>query len=638
MEAYIPDANYENSFWEKADFLYEHSKLKHREYLSLSDVNAYLSEAITQFCDSLNLTKKYYQPYGNDDNSSRGIGIQKFLDFIDQIINNLKEFAQKLTSISSSIDERTCSYESKNDIKKMCEDNLIKYENSLKILATKKNLYYDSVKQVIEQYLNNKYKPRDSKLVTDKTKLDIFKKRRKEYKDQVMKTEQYRIEYIEIQRNIFSSEEEFERDSTDGIRNYLKTMADYYKELLNSLVLDEEVINNIDKINGTRDTKIFAEKNRNILTCPSRQPFMEYVQDMEQYINLEGIKNQIKNKTKEEEKEIINEIANDLREYLCEITEYAPNKNVQKYEEIANNILNNHSTEEDFNYLMNEFQNSYDNFKKWEKNYIGTLEFKKVGEDWENRFIDMRLFLEGFNKIRMHNKQLEQPNFDYLAKAMEKILYYNDNDDIDYKLCELLITLSSTFYMIEIKEDKERKKYISEIIRQTPVLKKPNFWIGLTKFEFNKEIIKEKAKQCAIASKNTFLDSIFSKKKKEPSIIKTINYDKLSEPILMSISYNLIQFITDSNSLNNILKCIFRAFKINDKNKETIIQMIMVHIEAEGFTYLQVDKEMLLTCDRVESFLENGNDSSTPTGDKNEENKEESKEEAKEEGKDGVSS
>ena len=71
----------------------------------------------------------------------------------------------------------------------------------------------------------------------------------------------------------------------------------------------------------------------------------------------------------------------------------------------------------------------------------------------------------------------------------------------------------------------------------------------------------------------------------------------------MSISYNLIQFVMDSETLNNILVNIFRCFKIDNSNKEMIIAMINSHIESEGISHLKLNEEMLFNCDNIEYYI-----------------------------------
>ena len=636
MENYIPDYSYENCFWDNVDFLYNHSNLKYNEYSSLGDLNSNIAKCIDRFCESLNLAKNDYKPYEKNDNSSRGKAIIKTLDFIDKIINNLKKLSENLRKLSKKIDEKKCSYDSKKDIKAMCGDAFKKYEDSLKELSTKKSVYYESINQTIEQYLNNKYKTKnkDSKNSLE-IKIENLNKKKKSYKEQIIKTETNRIEYIELQRNIFSSDEEFERDCTNEIKIYLKNIISFYDDFLEKTIIDKEIIDEIEKIDGIRDNQIFAAKNRTIMSCPSRIEFIEYNQDIDTYSNLEVVKNQFKNKKKEEYKSIQNKISDDVKKFLIKTLKNTRDENYLKIEEIVNNLINNNLSEEDYNYLIEQFQKSYDDFKKWVKENVGELEFKKVGEKYDNRFLNMQLFLDAFNKARMHNKDLNKNNFIFFTQAMDKILSYNDNEDIDYKLCELLITLSATFYTVEKKDDKEIKIYATEFVKKNPLIQKVGFWVGLTKFELSEEMLKDKDKDKEKSKENTkennlnkineFFNNIKinlaklslikrrkskdNKENKEHREIKDNN--KVNEKItnknfiakIMSICYNLIQFIMESDTLNSILVNIFRNFKINKENREMVIGMMNCHIESEGNKNLKINEEMLMNCDNIEYYI-----------------------------------
>ena len=636
MENYIPDYSYENCFWDNVDFLYNHSNLKYNEYSSLGDLNSNIAKCIDRFCESLNLAKNDYKPYEKNDNSSRGKAIIKTLDFIDKIINNLKKLSENLRKLSKKIDEKKCSYDSKKDIKAMCGDAFKKYEDSLKELSTKKSVYYESINQTIEQYLNNKYKTKnkDSKNSLE-IKIENLNKKKKSYKEQIIKTETNRIEYIELQRNIFSSDEEFERDCTNEIKIYLKNIISFYDDFLEKTIIDKEIIDEIEKIDGIRDNQIFAAKNRTIMSCPSRIEFIEYNQDIDTYSNLEVVKNQFKNKKKEEYKSIQNKISDDVKKFLIKTLKNTRDENYLKIEEIVNNLINNNLSEEDYNYLIEQFQKSYDDFKKWVKENVGELEFKKVGEKYDNRFLNMQLFLDAFNKARMHNKDLNKNNFIFFTQAMDKILSYNDNEDIDYKLCELLITLSATFYTVEKKDDKEIKIYATEFVKKNPLIQKVGFWVGLTKFELSEEMLKDKDKDKEKSKENTkennlnkineFFNNINinlaklslikrrkskdNKENKEHREIKDNN--KVNEKItnknfiakIMSICYNLIQFIMESDTLNSILVNIFRNFKINKENREMVIGMMNCHIESEGNKNLKINEEMLMNCDNIEYYI-----------------------------------
>ena len=242
------------------------------------------------------------------------------------------------------------------------------------------------------------------------------------------------------------------------------------------------------------------------------------------------------------------------------------------------------------------------------------MEFKKVGEEWDNRFDTMQLFLDSFNRVRNRNKELTAKNYEYFTKALDNILSFNKYEDIDYKLCELLLTLSSTFYTMEKVGNEERKKYASEYIKNNPIIQTVWFWVGLTKFELSGEILKEKEKEKEkeentnfnLSSKKTLLTKKKKMDDKEIKGNKKKGKQMVSQNVvakLMSISYNLLQFIKDSETLNYSMANIFRNFKISQENKQMIITMLKTHIELEKIKHLKINEEFLLNCDKVDYFI-----------------------------------
>ena len=151
------------------------------------------------------------------------------------------------------------------------------------------------------------------------------------------------------------------------------------------------------------------------------------------------------------------------------------------------------------------------------------------------------------------------------------------NEDIDYSLCDLIVILSSTFYM-EDKNAKSGKKYINEVIRYCPIMQKQGFWVGLTKFELNQEIQQQKNEEETLTEDN-------------------ITVEKLNNSIiakLMSITYNIMQFINDSALFNKVVYDIFKYCKINQENKAMIVQMMEQQIKADNLTHIQLDKDLIL--------------------------------------------
>ena len=189
----------------------------------------------------------------------------------------------------------------------------------------------------------------------------------------------------------------------------------------------------------------------------------------------------------------------------------------------------------------------------------------------------MQTFLGYFNKTRVDNKRLDKENFDYFCKAIEKILELNMNEDIDYSLCDLIVILSSTFYMDD-ENAKSGKKYINEVIRNCPIMQKQGFWVGLTKFELNQEIQQQKTEEETLTEDN-------------------ITVEKLNNSViakLMSITYNIMQFINDSALFNKVVYDIFKYCKINQENKAMIVQMMEQQIKADNLTHIQLDKDLIL--------------------------------------------
>ena len=124
----------------------------------------------------------------------------------------------------------------------------------------------------------------------------------------------------------------------------------------------------------------------------------------------------------------------------------------------------------------------------------------------------------------------------------------------------------------------------------------------------NKEIIKERLKENHSNNNVTSFSffnnkSLLNKKKNTEKKETQNNIDKSISAKLMSISYNLVQFIINSDTLNKTLSSIFRNFKISQENRQMVTQMINFHIESEKIQNLKIDGEMLLNFDNIENLM-----------------------------------
>jgi len=473
---FILKFNYKNSFWENTDILYQHTKNRMEEYSNISTLFEALSSSINNFSESLFLNTKLIKPIETQYISTRFNTIEKFVNFINKIIENLKIFSRQLKEFSKSMNEKIGAYKNKVDFEKLCQTNYNKFNECMKKSDLRKDIYNESVDYLIETFLNNKYK--DFKTPIDlKPKIENSIKKKKEYKEEVKNCDDARIEYIKIQRNIIDSEQEYDIECSEELKKIFKKLIGFYNELLNKSSMDDDLFNAIDKIDGNKDINDFSERNRDIISSPPRINFSEYIQDMDQYYNYEVIKNKLKSLKKNEQKEFKKEISIEIKKFLEEnIYVLDENKELNdKFSQIADDILNKTLKEEDYQFVINEFQNKYNDFMEWKKNVIGDRNNLQVGREWDNRFNSINIFLGVFNKLRLYNKEMKKENYDYLVKIFQKIIEFNTGDEVDYSLCELLIVLSSTFYMVELKDGKEKKIILVKGLNNANYFKNANF-------------------------------------------------------------------------------------------------------------------------------------------------------------------
>ena len=586
MKDYVEDYKYNNCFWKKSGVLYEHSDSKFREYMSVGYIFQKMSNEIYRLSEFLGkLNKVYEKP--KEPNYTREDGIQVVLSTIKMVKNEFNKLAVNLGEIARKILEKKDTYESKIEPMKMCDEAFKKYDNELNKLSNVKKSYFDTMNKVVETYLNQKYSKKGESAKSKQelnNKLKNLEKKKEEYKLEIENVEKLRAEYMEEQGNIFADKEELERECTDELKLYFKSYIKIFEDFMKNFKLEEKDIKIIENMDGSKDTKSFAESNKSLMTGPKRNMYKEYAVDLNYYIeNFDIVKSKLKNKTPKEQREIQKQLSSEITTLLSNLIKEEPDEINQRIEEIAKDIKENRLTKKDFEYLIDKFQTRYDEFLKWKEEKVGNQDYRKVGKEWDERFCYMHTFLKYFNKKRVESKELNEENFNYLCRAIQKILDLNENEDIDYTLCDLVVILSSTFYMVD-KTSPSGKKYVNEIIRKSSIMQKQGFWVGLTRFELNEEIQKQ----------NKIEDTL-----KEDDITE----EKLNNSViakLMSVSYNIMQFVLDSNLFNKIIFDVFKYCKINEQNRQIVVEMMESQIMGENIDYLKLDKEMLLSMTKKE--------------------------------------
>ena len=586
MKDYVEDYKYNNCFWKKSGVLYEHSDSKFREYMSVGYIFQKMSNEIYRLSEFLGkLNKVYEKP--KEPNYTREDGIQVVLSSIKMVKNEFNKLAVNLGEIARKILEKKDTYESKIEPMKMCDEAFKKYDNELNKLSSVKKSYFDTMNKVVETYLNQKYSKKGESAKSKQelnNKLKNLEKKKEEYKLEIENVEKLRAEYMEEQGNIFADKEELERECTDELKFYFKSYIKIFEDFMKNFKLEEKDIKIIENMDGSKDTKSFAESNKSLMTGPKRNMYKEYAVDLNYYIeNFDIVKSRLKNKTPKEQREIQKQLSSEITTLLSNLIKEEPDEINQRIEEIAKDIKENRLTKKDFEYLIGKFQSRYEEFLKWKEEKVGNQDYRKVGKEWDERFCYMHTFLKYFNKKRVESKELNEENFNYLCIAIQKILDLNENEDIDYTLCDLVVILSSTFYMVD-KTSPSGKKYVNEIIRKSSIMQKQGFWVGLTRFELNEEIQKQNKIE------DTLKENDITEEKLNNSVIAK----------LMSVSYNIMQFVLDSKLFNKIIFDVFKYCKINEQNRQIVVEMMESQIMGENIDYLKLDKEMLLSMTKKE--------------------------------------
>ena len=580
MEDYVEDYKYNNCFWKKSGLLYSHSDSKYDEFMSIGTIFQKLKPKIFEFSEFLGTIDKYYKK-PDEPNYSRGDGIQVILSSIKRIKDELVKLSEVIEELSGKILEKKDTYESKKPAAKMCDEAFKKFDSELAKLKGIRKSYVDSINKVVESHLNQKYskKGENSKAKAELlAKMKILEKKKLEYKTVLENVEFYRADYMEEQGNIFAVKEELERESTDELKSYFQTYIKSLNNLSASFQFSDEELKIIENMNGDYDCKKFAESNKSLMTGPGRNEYREYAVDLNYYTeHFEIIKSKLKGKSPTEQREFQREVLNEINTILGDLIKEEKTEAIHKIEEYAKDLKENKLSSEGFKYLIDKFNEGYNSFMKWKEEKVQGQEHKKVGKEWDERFIYMFTFLKYFNRKRIDSKELNEENYKYFCDAIIKILDLNDNEDVDYNLCDLVVILSSTYYVND-PQKKSGKKYVNDAVKHANILQKQGFWIGLTKYELNEEIQKQDDEENALKENN------ISEEKLNNSVVAK----------LMSLSFNIMTFVLDSNLFNKILFDVFKYCKITGENRQFIVQMLETQIATENIDYLKLNKEYLL--------------------------------------------
>ena len=594
MDYYVEDLSYYNNFWHKSGILYSHFFDKFRELRSLGNIFKKLANLSEEFSrnilkakaievkleinkDKTQKKKKieqesFYIPLQYPDNSTRSTGIKTLFEYFDRLSKSFASLKDIFTSVSNDIFEKQNGFNKISKYLKCAEDNLSIYKNSLNDLSKKKECYYDSINKDIEFHLSHL---RKHSKTNDKKNEDVRKKGT-EYFAQTKLTEKKRIEYIgQYVYNLYNIEE-FERNCTNDLKMIFKNLVNKITTFQKGLKFNESEIKQIEEMDGNKDTQAYTKKNKSLINGPKRILFKQYIQNINYYMEkFIFLKKEIKNKSQDELKVFLNNISQEVSNFLNEIIFKEGDEIKDKIIDIAKKLSENKLNEDDFNYLLLKFESRFQQYEDWKmQNNVDAQTYKKVGEEYEDRYTYAHTFLEYFQNLEEPNNCFEEGNFNYFCKAIEKILELNMNIDIDYDLCNLIIFLSSKFYMVD-KSKKSGKKYVYEIVRNFPIMKKQGFWLGITIFILKQEITQK---------------LIFRESNVTEATLNNIIITKLEDVIL-----DIMKLMNDSQAFNKIIYDVFKYYKIDKENLIFLLNKVELNATNEDINHISIDRNLIFS-------------------------------------------
>ena len=596
MDYYVEDLSYYKNFWNKSGLLLYHFSDKFSEFQSLGNIFKRLANLSGEFSENIlkakqiannldiskaNKKKKniekieqenFYIPLQNQDNSTRSAGIKALFDYFDRLSKSFNYLKDAFMKISNDIMDKKNAKDTILIHGKYSEERLNNYKNALDKLSKKRESYCDSINKAIEFHLSHLKK--NSKK-NDKHKEEIRKKGN-ELLSEIKLTEEKRVEYIVQYGHYLSSMEEFEKNCTNDLKLYLKNFAKNITTFQKEIEFNESELKQIEEMNGDKDNQIFVKNNKSLMNGPKRILFKQYTQNVNYYMeNFPFLKKEIKNKSSNELKIFQDNISEEVKKFLNEIIFKETDDIKDKIIDIAKNLNENKLSEDEFNYLINKFEERFRQYLDWKsKNNIDKQNFKKVGPQYDDRYSYEDTFLEYFKQLEEENKSFEEENFNYFCKIIEKILELNMNDDIDYDLCHLIMILSSKFYMVD-NSKKLGKKFAYETIRNFPIMKKQGFWLGFTIFEIKQEI----------TQKLIFRDDNITE-----DMLKDIINTKL-----VNVIFDIMKLMNDSQEFNKIIYDIFKYYKIDKENIIFLLNKVELNASNEDINHIIIDKNLIFS-------------------------------------------
>ena len=534
--------------------------------------------------------------------------IQKQIEFLDNFMTEIEKSITSLDEFFKSKSSEIKKYNQKYD--DASNDLIKKYIDVEKIKISFLNSITKS-EDIIMKSLENKKKIEDAqngKIKLNEAELKLLIDKNKEYesqkKSQINSAKKYENEYKNIIKSSIKVEDKFIsviNDSITGIKNvtgeitdklkdtiivFLSSIRDSFKiplELIDNNLSYMKKLDEKDIINKAMEST-FNNESKLIHITPVRyclkafeKPYNEITKNRSSRGSNGKSKNKNKNKGDNDNQKAFVKFEDGFEEmsyFEDDLTLLTVKEMFNNFELVNHNGLNLQVEEEknesrkytiklisnmsqEPNKILNEFDfiNIDENspFTENDKNNLKKLLIKH-----HNRVI----FLHKLNDYRTCSLfELKEKEFLTLVEFFSFLIDISRKEK-DYHCVEMTIILSKTYYKLE----KDQKLYIQNLIKSNEFFKTKDLWEELLIYSVSKEVIRSKKRD----ENNIDNEDILSEKN------SNIVFSQL-----LSLIDNMFDFDVEGNLIKQIIEPRIEYYKVNEKLKKTIMDVIESKINAK---------------------------------------------------------
>ena len=534
--------------------------------------------------------------------------IQKQIEFLDNFMTEIEKSITSLDEFFKSKSSEIKKYNQKYD--DASNDLIKKYIDVEKIKISFLNSITKS-EDIIMKSLENKKKIEDAqngKIKLNEAELKLLIDKNKEYesqkKSQINSAKKYENEYKNIIKSSIKVEDKFIsviNDSITGIKNvtgeitdklkdtiivFLSSIRDSFKiplELIDNNLSYMKKLDEKDIINKAMEST-FNNESKLIHITPVRyclkafeKPYNEITKNRSSRGSNGKSKNKNKNKGDNDNQKAFVKFEDGFEEmsyFEDDLTLLTVKEMFNNFELVNHNGLNLQVEEEknesrkytiklisnmsqEPNKILNEFDfiNIDENspFTENDKNNLKKLLIKH-----HNRVI----FLHKLNDYRTCSLfELKEKEFFTLVEFFSFLIDISRKEK-DYHCVEMTIILSKTYYKLE----KDQKIYIQNLIKSNEFFKTKDLWEELLIYSVSKEVIRSKKRD----ENNIDNEDILSEKN------SNIVFSQL-----LSLIDNMFDFDVEGNLIKQIIEPRIEYYKVNEKLKKTIMDVIESKINAK---------------------------------------------------------